>query len=123
MLNVTPYDKESVHPFGRCRGIVANGIEIESVMLSHSLARNTLDPAVKRQLALVRRIEAQQLAAEKSVGRELGKLMRLVEHHVEEEETGMFPDMRQTDTDLYEVGGRLAARRVEALLSLRRAAG
>jgi hypothetical protein len=43
-LNVTPYDKDDVHPFGRCRGIVANGIEVESVMFSHSLARNTLDP-------------------------------------------------------------------------------
>jgi rubrerythrin len=62
-LNVTPYDKEAVHPFGRCRGIVANGIEVESIMFSHSLARNTLDPEVKRQLALVRRIEAQQQKA------------------------------------------------------------
>jgi hemerythrin superfamily protein len=74
---------------------------------------------MKEQIAKI--VEA--LAAEKSVGRQLGKLMRLVEHHVEEEETGMFPDMRQTDADLYELGGRLAARRVEALLSLRRAAG
>lgn len=62
-LNVTPYNKDSVHPFGRCRGIVANGIEVEAVMSSHSLARNTLDPEVKRQLALVRRIEAQQQKA------------------------------------------------------------
>ena len=62
-LNVTPYDKEAVHPYGRCRGIVANGIEVESVMFSHSLARNTLDPEVKRQLALVRRVEAQQQKA------------------------------------------------------------
>ena len=62
-LNVTPYDKDAVHPFGRCRGIVANGIEVESIMFSHSLARNTLDPEVKRQLALVRRIEAQQQKA------------------------------------------------------------
>jgi len=62
-LNVTPYNKDSVHPFGRCRGIVANGIEVEAVMFSHSLARNTLDPEVKRQLALVRRIEAQQQKA------------------------------------------------------------
>jgi rubrerythrin len=62
-LNVTPYDKEAVHPFGRCRGIVANGIEVESVMFSHMLARNTLDPEVKRQLALVRRVEAQQQKA------------------------------------------------------------
>ncbi len=32
-------------------------------MFSHSLSRNTLDPEVKRQLALVRRIEAQQQKA------------------------------------------------------------
>ena len=62
-LNVTPYDKDAVHPYGRCRGIVANGIEVESIMFSHSLARNTIDPEVKRQLALVRRIEAQQQKA------------------------------------------------------------
>ena len=28
-LNVTPYAKDAVHPFGRCRGIVANGIETD----------------------------------------------------------------------------------------------
>jgi hypothetical protein len=43
-LNVTPYDKEAVHPFGRCRGIVANGIEVESVMFSHSLAATRSTP-------------------------------------------------------------------------------
>jgi rubrerythrin len=62
-LNVTPYDKETVHPYGRCRGIVANGIEVEAMMFSHTLARNTLDPELKRQLALVRRAEAQQQKA------------------------------------------------------------
>jgi hypothetical protein len=62
-LNVQPYDKDAVHPYGRCRGILANGIEVEAVMFSHMLARNTLDPELKRQLALVRRIEAQQQKA------------------------------------------------------------
>lgn len=62
-LNVQPYDKESVHPFSRCRGIVANGIEVEAVMFSHQMARNTLDPAVKQKLAMVRRVEAQQQKA------------------------------------------------------------
>jgi rubrerythrin len=62
-LNVPPYDKDKVHPYSRCRGIVANGIEVESVMFSHQLARNTLDPALKQQLAQVRRIEAQQQKA------------------------------------------------------------
>jgi hypothetical protein len=72
---------------------------------------------MKEQIAKI----VESLAADKSVGRQLGRLMRLVEHHVKEEETGMFPDMRQTEADLYELGSRLAARRVEALLSLKRA--
>jgi rubrerythrin len=62
-LNVQPYDKDKVHPYSRCRGIVANGIEVEAVMFSHQLARNTLDPALKQQIAQVRRIEAQQQKA------------------------------------------------------------
>jgi hypothetical protein len=62
------------------------------------------------------------MAAGKTVDRSVKKLMQLVEHHVQEEETEMFPDMRQTDVDLYELGGRLSARRVEALLALRREA-
>lgn len=62
-LNVQPYDKENVHPFSRCRGIVMNGIEVESIMFSHQMARNTADPKVKQTLALVRRAEAQQQKA------------------------------------------------------------
>lgn len=62
-LNVAPYRKEDVHPFSRCRGIVANGIEVEAVMFSHNMARHTLDPDIKRRLAMVRRVEAQQQKA------------------------------------------------------------
>lgn len=62
-LNVQPYDKEMVDPFSRCRGIVMNGIEVEAVMFSHQMARNTADPKVKQNLALIRRAEAQQQKA------------------------------------------------------------
>jgi hemerythrin superfamily protein len=62
------------------------------------------------------------MAAEKSTSRNVKKLMRIVEHHVEEEETEMFPDMRQTGMDLYELGSQVAARRAEALLELTRQA-
>lgn len=62
-LNVTPYNKDQVHPFSRCRGIVANGVEVEAMMFSHQMARNTIDPKVKEKLAMVRRIEAQQQKA------------------------------------------------------------
>lgn len=62
-LNVKPYKKEEVHPYSRCRGIVMNGIEVEAVMFSHQMARNTLDPEIKKKLAFIRRIEAQQQKA------------------------------------------------------------
>jgi hypothetical protein len=62
------------------------------------------------------------LAETKSVGPQLAKLMRLVQHHVEEEETGMFPDIQRTETDLYALGAALATWRLEALLQLRRQA-
>lgn len=62
-LNVPPYRKEDVHPYTRCRAILANGIEVEAVMFSHTMARNTLDPDVRRMLAMTRRIEAQQQKA------------------------------------------------------------
>lgn len=62
------------------------------------------------------------IAAGKSTSRNVKKLMQIVEHHVKEEETEMFPDMRQTGIDLYELGSQMAARRVEALLELRRQA-
>jgi len=62
-LNVEPYRKEEVHPYSRTRGILMNGIEVEAVMFSHQMARNTLDPDVKKKIAWLRRIEAQQQKA------------------------------------------------------------
>jgi hypothetical protein len=62
-LNVKPYDKRNVHPYSRTRGILLNGIEVENVMFSHQMARNTLDSKVKKQLAQMRRVEQQQQKA------------------------------------------------------------
>lgn len=62
-LNVQPYDKESIHPFTRCRIIVMNGIEVEAAMHSHQFARHTRSLDVKRMLAMTRRIEQQQQKA------------------------------------------------------------
>ncbi|MFP4517524.1 MAG: hypothetical protein ACLFNV_12090 [Desulfovibrionales bacterium] len=59
-LNVKPYDKNEVHPYTRCRAIVMNGAEIESVYFGHQFARHVQDPELKKNLAMVRRIEAQQ---------------------------------------------------------------
>jgi hypothetical protein len=34
-LNVTPFDKHTVDPYTRTRVILMNGIEVESILLSH----------------------------------------------------------------------------------------
>lgn len=62
-LNIQPYRKDEVHPYSRCRGIVMNGIEVEAIMFSHQMARNTLDPDIKKQLAELRRVEQMQQKA------------------------------------------------------------
>lgn len=58
-----PYDKMNVEPYTRCRVITMNGIEVESALFSHQFARHTPDLDLKRQLAMVRRIEQQQQKA------------------------------------------------------------
>jgi hypothetical protein len=62
-LSVQPYDKNTVDPYTRCRVIVMNGIEVESVMFSHQFARHTDNPEIRRLLALSRRVEQQQQKA------------------------------------------------------------
>jgi hypothetical protein len=62
-LNVQPIDPDHGDPYTRCRIITMNGIEVEAILFSHQLARNTVDPEVKRQLARTRSIEAQQQKA------------------------------------------------------------
>ncbi len=62
-LNVIPYDKNTVDPYTQCRVITLNGAEVEGVFFSHQFARHCDDMEVKRQLAMVRRIEQQQQKA------------------------------------------------------------
>ncbi|WP_369199768.1 hypothetical protein [Streptomyces sp. PU-14G] len=62
-LNVTPIDPDHADPYTRCRVITMNGIEVEAILFSHQFARHCPDPEIKRQLAEVRYIEAQQQKA------------------------------------------------------------
>ena len=63
-LNVDPVDIEGGDPYTRCRIVVMNGIEVESIMFSHQFARHTDNPEVKRALALSRRAEQMQQKAD-----------------------------------------------------------
>ncbi|WP_246149302.1 hypothetical protein [Nonomuraea turkmeniaca] len=59
-LNVTPIDPDHADPYTRCRIITMNGIETEAILFSHQLARHCPDTELRRQLARVRYLEAQQ---------------------------------------------------------------
>jgi hypothetical protein len=59
-LNVEPVDIEGGDPYTRCRIVLMNGIEVESIMFSHQFARHTDNPELKRALALSRRAEQMQ---------------------------------------------------------------
>jgi len=59
-LNVQPYNKMEIDPYTRTRIILMNGIEVESAIFLHQLARHTADPELKQQLAMARRVEQQQ---------------------------------------------------------------
>jgi hypothetical protein len=59
-LDVVPIDPEAVDPYTRCRIITMNGIEVESIMFQHQMARNCPDDEVRRLLAFTRYVESQQ---------------------------------------------------------------
>ena len=68
---------------------------------------------IKKKIA-----EIVESTTEKSIDGAVKTMIRIVEHHVQEEETQMFPDMRRIGVDLMELGRRLAARRAEILLRM-----
>ena len=51
------YDKNEVDPYTRTRIILMNGTEFESVWFMHQFSRNCNNNDLRRQIALVRRIE------------------------------------------------------------------
>ncbi len=55
-----PYDKNVVNPYTRIRIILMNGIEVEQVFFKHQFHRNCADNDIRRELALMRRVEQQQ---------------------------------------------------------------
>ncbi len=59
-LNVTPYDKNAVHPYTRTRIILMNGIEVEAAIFKHQFNRHTNNIELKKSLAMTRAIEQQQ---------------------------------------------------------------
>lgn len=59
-INPKPYSKHQVDPYTRCRVILMNGTEIESIFFGHQFNRNCGNNDIRRQLALSRRLDMQQ---------------------------------------------------------------
>ena len=59
-VNVKPYDKETVDPYTRVRIILMNGTEFEANWFSHQFSRHCNINDLRREIALVRRVEQQQ---------------------------------------------------------------
>src|SRR5574344_1811932 len=55
-----PYNKNEVDPYTKTRIILMNGTEYEAVWFSHQFQRHCNDNDLRRELALVRRVEQQQ---------------------------------------------------------------
>ena len=55
-----PYNKHEVDPYTKTRCILMNGTEFEAVWFSHQFSRNCPDNDLRRDLALIRRVEQQQ---------------------------------------------------------------
>ena len=54
------YHPREVDPYTKCRIILMNGTEFESVKFSHQMARHCENPEIRRELAMSRRMEQQQ---------------------------------------------------------------
>lgn len=59
-LALTPYDKKAVSPYTKVRIILASGAEFEANWFSHNVSRMTFNNDIRRELALIRRIEQEQ---------------------------------------------------------------
>ena len=59
-LATKPYEKETVDPYTRLRIILMNGTEFESVWLGHQFSRHCANNELRREIAMLRRIEQQQ---------------------------------------------------------------
>lgn len=59
-LLVRPYDKKSTDPYTKLRIILMNGTEFEANWYSHQFSRHCSDNDLRREIALIRRVEQQQ---------------------------------------------------------------
>ncbi len=55
-----PYNLNTVHPYTKVRIVLMNGTEFEAQWFTHQFSRHCMDNDLRRELAMLRRIEQQQ---------------------------------------------------------------
>lgn len=55
-----PYNKETTNPYTKCRIVLMNGTEFEAQWFSRNFSRHCSNNELRRELALMRRVEQQQ---------------------------------------------------------------
>jgi ferritin-like metal-binding protein YciE len=113
---------EKVRVAGKLRLALGVHMQVEEEIFYPAAGEATGDEAMVRH-AVEEHDEAKQLIARLEAGGPVDEtydatvrqLRQVIEHHVTEEETSFFPKVRTTDLDLYQLGRRVAARRLELL--------
>ena len=59
-LTPRPYDKNAADPYTKVRIILMNGTEFEAQWFLHNMARHVTNEELRREIAVVRRVEQQQ---------------------------------------------------------------
>lgn len=59
-MNPAPYDKNTVDPYTKARILLMNSVEFEAQWFSRNFSRHCPDNELRRELAILRRIEQQQ---------------------------------------------------------------
>lgn len=59
-INPCPYNKYETDPYTKCRIVLMNGTEFEAQWFSRNFSRHCPDNDLRRELAIIRRIEQQQ---------------------------------------------------------------
>ncbi len=94
------YDKNEVDPYTKVRIILMNGTEYEAVGFKHQFARHCVNNDIRRELALLRRVEQQQQKAIASL-KPINE--NLLEHTIAYEQLAvdLTAIMAQNETDAY----------------------
>jgi hypothetical protein len=100
----TTIEEELFYP--PARKATGDGDLLDEALVEHAGAKN-----------LIAEIEAMQ-PGQPLYDAKVKVLGEQVRHHVEEEETELFPEVRDTDLDLDALGAKLAARKAELMAKL-----